>query len=166
LYERFVALSAKPVSIDTESLGGRVARLRAQLGWSQARLGARIGMSRAGISHLEAKLTVPSERTVTLLAGVFSLEPHELVAGSDYPLARAERLPVVAARYTEVAHQIGTLRALLDLIQRLPQPSRDRLMSDVRREWQSRLAMLLERTKDDEERQRLRATLGYLARHG
>jgi transcriptional regulator with XRE-family HTH domain len=166
LYERSTVLSAKPVSIDTQTIGGRIARLRAELGWSQARLGARIGVSRAGVSHLEANLTVPSERTVTLLAGVFSLEPHELVAGTDYPLARAERLPVVVARYTEVTHHIRTLRTLLDLIDRLPPPTRGRLMSDVRREWQSRLAQLLERTKDDEERQCLRATLEHLVRRG
>jgi transcriptional regulator with XRE-family HTH domain len=159
-------MSAKPVSIETEKIGERIARLRTQLGWSQARLGARIGVSRAGVSHLEANLTVPSERTVTLLAGVFWLEPHELVAGTDYPLARAERLPVVAARYTEATHHSRTLRALLDLIDRLPPPTRERLMNDVRREWQSRLARLLEHTKDDEERRRLRAALDHLVQRG
>ena len=39
--------------------------------------------------------TTPGERTVALLAGLFKIEPHELVAGTDYPLAKAERLPVV-----------------------------------------------------------------------
>ena len=37
----------------------------------------------------------PGERTVALLAGVFKVEPHELVADTNYPAAKAERLPVV-----------------------------------------------------------------------
>ena len=32
--------------------------------------------------------------SITLLAGVFGLEAHQLVAGTDYPMAKAERLKV------------------------------------------------------------------------
>jgi transcriptional regulator with XRE-family HTH domain len=98
--------------------------LRSELGWTQQELADRLGMSRAAVSHLEGGLSVPSERTVTLLAGIFTLEPHELVDGTDYPTGKAERLPVVAARYTEVDMQLrlfeaglvtaADLRALLD----------------------------------------------------
>ena len=42
--------------------------------------------------------TRPAERTVALLAGLFSMEPHDLVDGTSYPAAKAERLPLVAAR--------------------------------------------------------------------
>ena len=45
---------------------------------------------------------------------MFKVEPHELVAQTDYPPAKAERLPVVAARYTEVEHQLALLDARLD----------------------------------------------------
>jgi transcriptional regulator with XRE-family HTH domain len=105
-------------------LARRVAKLRSELGWTQQELADRLGMSRAAVSHLEGGLSVPSERTVTLLAGIFTLEPHELVDGTDYPTGKAERLPVVAARYTEVDMQLrlfeaglvtaADLRALLD----------------------------------------------------
>jgi transcriptional regulator with XRE-family HTH domain len=106
-----------------ESLARRVAKLRSELGWTQQELSDRLGMSRAAVSHVEGGLSVPSERTVTLLAGLFQLEPHELVEGTDYPIGKAERLPVVAARYTEVDLQLrlfdaglvtaGDLRTLL-----------------------------------------------------
>ena len=59
---------------------------------------ARLGVSRTAVSHTEAGLSIPGERTVALLAGLFGMEPHELVAGTDYPSAKAERLPVVVAR--------------------------------------------------------------------
>lgn len=90
----------------SEDLGRRIARLRGDLGWTQQDLADRLGISRVAVSHLEAGMSVPGERTVTLLAGVFKLEPHELVADTTYPVAKAERLPVVACRYTEVELQL------------------------------------------------------------
>src|SRR6478609_931389 len=98
----------------TESLGQRIAKGRVELGWTQADLAERIGISRVALSHIEAGISTPGERTVALLAGVFKAEPHELVAGTDYPAAKAERLPVVAARYTEVEHQLALLDARLN----------------------------------------------------
>ncbi|HWW52347.1 MAG TPA: helix-turn-helix transcriptional regulator [Acidimicrobiales bacterium] len=94
-----------------ESLGRRIGALRNELGWTQQELADRLGVSRAAVSHLEAGLNVPGERTVTILAGLFKREPHELVAGTSYPLAKAERLPVVACRYTEVELQLRLLAA-------------------------------------------------------
>jgi hypothetical protein len=64
------------------------------------------------LSHIEAGMSVPSERTVVLLAGLLHVEPHQLVQGTTYPIAKAERLPPSAPRYTELEHQL----ALLDLI--------------------------------------------------
>ena len=46
-----------------------------------------------------------SERTVIVLAGLFHLEPQSLVDGTDYPRAKAERLPSNVARYTEAEFQ-------------------------------------------------------------
>src|SRR2546421_459916 len=89
-----------------ESLGRRVAALRAGLGWTQQELADRLGVSRVAVSHIEAGLREPGERTVALLAGVFKLEPWELVAGTSYPIAKAERLPVVGCRDTEVELQL------------------------------------------------------------
>ncbi len=90
----------------SEHLGRRIARLRNDLGWTQRDLADRLGISRVAVSHLEAGMNTPGERTITLLAGVFKLEPHELVADTDYPRPKAERLPVVACRYTEVELQL------------------------------------------------------------
>jgi transcriptional regulator with XRE-family HTH domain len=122
-------------SVTPESLGHRIAKHRAALGWTQAELAERVGISRVALSHIEAGISNPGERTVALLAGVFKVEPHEMVARTDYPPAKAERLPVVAARYTEVEHQLAILDAQLALVpdaaerERVVAASRDRLVS-------------------------------------
>lgn len=92
-------------------LGRRIAALRAERGWTQNDLAARAAISRVALSHIEAGMSVPGERTVVLLAGLLHVEPHELVDGTTYPVAKAERLPPSAPRYTELEHQL----ALLDL---------------------------------------------------
>ena len=76
---------------DAESFGKRIARLRQQRGWTQERLAERLAVSRVAVSHIEMGLSIPSERTVVLLAGLFDTEPHLLVAGSNYPDAKRER---------------------------------------------------------------------------
>ena len=98
-----------------ESLGRRIARLRADLGWTQQDLADRLGVSRVAVSHIESGLSTPSERTVTLLAGLCKLEPHDLVADTDYPIAKSERLPVVACRYTEVELQLRLFERDMEL---------------------------------------------------
>jgi transcriptional regulator with XRE-family HTH domain len=127
----------------TEGLGRRIADLRAKLGWTQQELAERIGVSRVALSHVEAGMSDPGERTVTLLAGVFKVEPHELVAGTTYPAAKADRLPLVTARYTEVELQL----VLLD---------RDVACGEVDvAEWDARLAALRHTTHDLRERAQL-----------
>ena len=128
-------------------LGERIARLRHTLGWTQQELAERLAISRVAVSHLESGATVPSERTITLLAGVFKLEPHELVADTGYPVAKAERLPVTAARYTEVELQLRLFAVTRD------DPS-----------WPERLRVLLELAHDRRERDTLKAALAEL--HG
>jgi len=123
-----------------DNLGRRIADLRAKLGWTQQDLAERIGISRVALSHLEAGMSDPGERTVTLLAGVFKVEPHELVADTSYPRAKADRLPLVAARYTEVELQL----ALLERDLARPDPPIA--------EWEARLAALADTTHDLRER--------------
>jgi transcriptional regulator with XRE-family HTH domain len=106
-------LAVTPESL--ESLGRRIARLRSSLGWTQQDLADRVGVSRVAVSHLESGLSVPSERTVTLLAGLFKLEPFALVADTGYPVEKTERLPVVACRYTEVELQLRLFERDLEL---------------------------------------------------
>lgn len=91
------------------SLGQRIAALRVDRGWTQQQLADRLGISRVAVSHLETDLNTPSERTVALLAGLFRLEPHDLVAGTSYPTAKSDRLPLVVTRWTEVEHQLALL---------------------------------------------------------
>src|SRR3546814_17114091 len=92
-----------------ESLGKRIAKLRAGLGWTQQDLADRVAVSRVALSHIESDISVPGERTVALLAGVFDLEPHDLVVDSTYPRAQAARLPLVVTRHTEVAERKGVV---------------------------------------------------------
>src|SRR5688500_6045468 len=99
-----------------ENFGRRVAALRAALGLTQQEVADRIALSRTAVSHLESGVNTPSKRTVTLLAGLFKVEPPQLVAGTNYPVAKAERLPPVAARYTEDELQLRLLEAKLEEI--------------------------------------------------
>jgi transcriptional regulator with XRE-family HTH domain len=136
-----------------EKLGRRVADLRAKRGWTQQQLADRIAVSRVAVSHLESGLSDPSERTVTLMAGVFGLEPHELVAGTTYPDARVDRLPVVAARFTEVEHQLILLESDLAWLVRTGGTEQPRVVA----EWTVRLDALLADAHDPEEREQLTA---------
>src|SRR3954463_10474198 len=120
-YNRRMSL---PVALSTESLGQRIGRLRAQRGWTQADLAEQLAASRVAVSHFEMGLALPSERTIVLLAGLFKLEPHELIAGTGYPAAKAERLPAVACRYTEVEFQLALLRRDLEWAERMDQSTR------------------------------------------
>jgi transcriptional regulator with XRE-family HTH domain len=131
-----------------ESLGQRIARLRARRGWTQEDLATRLAASRVAVSHFEMGLALPSERTVVLLAGLFKLEPHELIAGTSYPAAKAERLPSVACRYTEVELQLELLRRDLEWLGgTIDTARRDHVLA----EWRARLAALAGATYDEGE---------------
>lgn len=130
-------------------LGQRLALLRARRGWTQAELAERLAASRVAVSHFEMGLALPSERTIVLLAGVFKLEPHELIAGTSYPMAKAERLPSVACRYTEVELQLALLQRDLVWLARVTDEA---LRRRVVAEWQAKLAALSESVYDEDER--------------
>ena len=123
------------------NLGQRIAALRAGRGWTQQQLAERLAISRVAVSHLEAGMSTPGERTIALLAGLFKLEPHELVEGTNYPTAKAERLPVVVCRYTEVELQLRLLA--LDEERGLDGPRRA--------DWVERLRVLAKVTHDRDE---------------
>lgn len=105
-----------------EPLGRRIAKLRADLGWTQQGLADRVAISRVALSHLESGLSTPGERTVALLAGVFGMEAHELVAGTTYPPAKVDRLPLVVARHTEVELQCRLLDRDIEMALRFRAP--------------------------------------------
>ena len=139
-----------------ENLGRRIARLRGDRGWTQQELSARLAVSRVAVSHMEAGITVPGERTVALLAGLFKLEPHDLVAGTNYPPAKAERLPVVVCRYTEVELQLRLLDAEIERTGSGFEPI-------LAAEWRRRLTKLLTDTHDLRERRLLDEALAALS---
>jgi transcriptional regulator with XRE-family HTH domain len=142
-----------------DNLGRRIADLRLKHGFTQQELADRVGVSRTALSHVEAGMSDPGERTVTLLAGVFKLEPHELVAGTGYPAAKSDRLPVVAARHTEVELQLELLAADLRWLER-----GDAVPPVTVGEWEIRLAALLADAHDPRERAAVAAALDRLRR--
>jgi transcriptional regulator with XRE-family HTH domain len=135
----------------SSSLGQRIGALRAERGWTQQQLADRLGISRVAVSHLETDLNTPGERTIALLAGLFRMEPHDLVAGTTYPAAKADRLPLVVARWTEVEHQLDRLaRDLwwLDGADGATAPARPALVEAVLGEWEAVLAKLADAIHD------------------
>jgi transcriptional regulator with XRE-family HTH domain len=121
-------------------LGRRIGELRGSIGLTQQEVAERLGISRVAVSHIEAGMSVPSERTVVLLAGLFKVEPHDLVDGTRYPMAKAERLPAVAARHTEVELQLALCENDLAWAERVPAARRD-----VADRWLPALAALAPR---------------------
>jgi transcriptional regulator with XRE-family HTH domain len=105
----FDSQPAKSFNDRPESIGKRIARLRQALGWTQQSLSERLAISRVAISHIEMDLTIPSERTITLMAGLFKIAPDLLVAGTTYPEAKGERLPLVVCCYTELELELALL---------------------------------------------------------
>jgi transcriptional regulator with XRE-family HTH domain len=140
-----------------ESLGRRIAKLRAELGWTQQDLADRVAVSRVALSHLESDLSTAGERTVALLAGVFGMEPHDLVAGTSYPVAKADRLPLVVARHTEVELQGRLLDRDLELHVITGDPS-------LLEGWAHRLRTLRRVTHDPRQRQLIDQALERLRR--
>ena len=107
-------------------------------------------------------MTVPGERTVVLLAGLFKIEPRELVAGTSYPQAKAERLPPVACRYTEVELQLALLRRDLEWTVRVGPGD---LANQVIVEWRARIEALRRSANDTQERKLLEAAHEQLREH-
>jgi hypothetical protein len=97
-------------------------------------------------------MTVPGERTVVLLAGLFKVEPRELVAGTTYPGAKAERLPAVAARYTETEMLLALLDSDLAWLERTGDDHRRRVLD----EWDARLYAIDDDALDLRERELVR----------
>jgi transcriptional regulator with XRE-family HTH domain len=138
----------EPPQRTAAELGRRLADHRAKRGWTQQQLADRLAISRVAVSHLESGMSPPAERTVALLAGLFKVEPHDLVAGTDYPDAKAERLPLVVARHTEVEHQLGVLEADLQWCEAVDDARTDHVLG----EWEVRLRALGDGAWDPEER--------------
>jgi transcriptional regulator with XRE-family HTH domain len=93
-----------------EPIGQRVAAYRNDMGWTQQALADRLGISRVAVSHIEADISLPGERTIALLAGLFKVPPHELVRGTTYPQAKIDRLPHMVCTYTPFEMDMALLQ--------------------------------------------------------
>ena len=148
-----------------EPFGERVARLRSTGRWTQQELAERVAISRVAVSHLELGISTPSERTVALLAGVFKMEPAALVDGTTYPDAKAERLPLVAARYTEAELQVRLMRRDLAWLESLADGEvAGTRSSEILGAWHRRLSDLEAGTLGPRERRLLRGARADLER--
>jgi transcriptional regulator with XRE-family HTH domain len=125
-------------------LGLRISTLRMGLGFTQQELAERLGISRVAVSNLESGRSVPGERTVTLMAGLFAMEPFELVQGTAYPQAKVDRLPLVTAKYTEVELQLALLERDLKWLESAPA----QLALVVLDGWRKQLRALADSTAD------------------
>lgn len=124
----------------SESIGKRIAYLRQKHGWTQQSLADRLAMSRVAISHIEMDLSIPSERSITLMAGLFKLTPIELIQDTTYPRAKAERLPEVTNFYTELEYQLALVGNDVEWIHRLENSVRNRqFFIEVIEKWRIRL---------------------------
>ena len=136
-----------------QPFGKRLAQLRSASGWTQQALANRLAISRVAISQIEMDVVTPSERTVTLLAGIFKLTPHALVEGTLYPQAKVDRLPQVAASYTQLELELALLDNDLEWLRKLdestPQP---RLWAELQQKWRSRLEKWEQECMDENER--------------
>jgi transcriptional regulator with XRE-family HTH domain len=143
-----VPVPSEPTDPPAQHVGRRIAVLRSELGLTQQELAARVAISRVALSNLESGRSEPGERTVTLLAGIFGMEPHELVDGSTYPVAKADRLPLVAARHTEVELQLALMDRDLRWLESAPRQVAERVLAG----WRRDLAELSQRTFDPRQR--------------
>ena len=135
-----------------------MAALRAEAALTQQELAERVAISRVALSNLESGRSVPGERTVALLAGVFQMEPHELVTGTDYPPAKAERLPLVVARHTRADLLVALCERDLQWLEGAP----PRVAEDVVARRRRELGAALAETHDEGEREKLRSVLARL----
>ena len=136
-----------------EEIGKRIARLRQEFGWTQQTLAERLAISRVAVSHIEMDISVPGERTVTLLAGLFKLSPHELVAGTTYPQAKTDRLPTVACAFTHLERDLELLHNDLMWLERLQDTlEADRYRCEVWERWTETLERWAREIVDEQQR--------------
>lgn len=135
------------------TIGKRIAQLRQENGWTQQSLAERLAISRVAVSHIEMDISIPGERTITLLAGLIKTTPHALVEGTTYPDAKADRLPLVACCYTALELDLALLENDLAWLQELKNtPEYLRLREGIYKKWINRLAVWEIETIDSQEK--------------
>ena len=141
-----------------DSLGRRIAKRRAELGWTQQELADRIAVSRVALSHLETDLTAPLASAPSPCWPACSASSRtSCVAGTTYPAAKADRSPLVVARHTEVELQCRLLDRDLELVER----TGDRTLLDG---WATSLSRLHGQVHDARQRLLVEQALARLRR--
>jgi len=139
-----------------EPIGQRVAVLRQAMGWTQQTLADRLGISRVAVSHIEADISVPGERTIALLAGLFKTPPHELVHGTTYPQAKVDRLPRLVCSFTAFEVALALFENDMAWIKRLQDsPQYEQLYEEVKQKWSQELAVWEGEVLDEEQKETL-----------
>jgi len=143
-----------------EPIGKRIARLRQLLGWTQQALAERIAVSRVAISHIEMDLTLPGERTITLMAGVFKMSPHDLIKDTTYPHTKSERLPPITCCHTDLDLDLSLIKSDLVWLRRLkdehvPHNTYQRWRHTVWERWQTQLSLWEDSFLEDGEKKSL-----------
>jgi transcriptional regulator with XRE-family HTH domain len=147
-----------------ESIGKRIARLRSENGWTQQSLAERLGISRVAVSLIESDISLPSERTLALVAGLLKIPPHELVHGSTYPQAKTDKLPLTVCSYTKLELELALLENDLAWLHRLKNTRLyNNLFFEIYHHWTERLAELSKITSDLNESNQITAAKEKLA---
>lgn len=135
---KFVKKTIKNKPVPPESIGKRIAKFRYKNEWTQQGLASRLAISRVAISHIEMDLSIPSERTIALLAGIFKMSPYDLVNGTTYPQAKMDRLPELVCWYTPLELDLAILETDLEWLSRL-ENYKSRFIEEIWNKWTSKL---------------------------
>ena len=148
-------MSTSPAPPPSDSLGSRIAGTPHANGDDAA--GARRTGGHQSGGALEPGIRAQrSRRTHRRPAGRgIRLEPHDLVAGTDYPAAKADRLPLAVARHTRAELLEALFRRDLTWLEGAPPNVAVRVME----QWRSDLAVELDATRDPRECERLESLL-------
>ena len=137
-----------------ESIGKRIGQLRTQRSLTQQALASRLALSRVAISHFEMDLSLPSERTILLLAGIFKISPIELVDGTTYPPAKAERLPENIAWFTPLELDVALFKNDLEWLNRVVgNQGVSSFKRDIHAKWYARFIEWNEAYIDEKEKE-------------
>jgi transcriptional regulator with XRE-family HTH domain len=71
------------MNIDYGLLGGRIARLRKERGFTQARLSERADLSNNYLSNIENSRSIPSLETLVKLCGALGVTPNDILLGTN-----------------------------------------------------------------------------------
>ncbi|MCJ7701864.1 MAG: helix-turn-helix domain-containing protein [Anaerolineales bacterium] len=146
-----------------QTIGKRIAQLRGENGWTQQYMAERLAISRVAVSHIEMDMTIPGERTITLLAGLFKMTPHALVHNTSYPPAKIDRLPFVACSYTPLEYDLGLMANDLAWLIRIQETSKQPAIKDqLYNRWSAILSEWELKVLDPEEKNRVKAAYGQL----